>query len=273
MNGHTPAGSGDAHRPGPSGAALRDELARHERRRRRAELPTIIGLLLFGVLIAVAGRDELGVVVAGVWILGLGVLFLAARAARSAEQHARPRLSPTLVVDRAEPSTVIPAGARPDQLAAAIPGWTAVALAAVSAVLLADSSSAGLVTGAGAAGFAALSLRMVLRARRPGIRMTPATLAVRDARGSLSVAWADIVDVIAPATATGPVMLRLATTRHGSATSTASVVSLAPIRTDRLPGGGVGIARVVQHYRDPVSAGELGSDASLTTITRLLDHG
>lgn len=268
MSGPTGARPDDAHRSAPSGAALRDELARQERRRRRAELPTIIGLLLIGLLIAVAGRDEFGAVIAGVWVFGLGVLFLLARSARSATRA--PQRAPTVSVVRGTAVTAIPADARPDQLAAAIPGWTAVALAAVSAVLLAESASSGYFTGVGALGFAAMSVRMMLQARRPGLWMTPEMLSVRDARGSFTARWADVRDVVGPATATGPVMLRLAATDRGLGTPTASAVSLVPIRTDRLPADGPAVARVVAHYRDPGNAHELGTEASLATAARLL---
>lgn len=269
MSGSVGAGEGGAHRPVSSGAALRDELPRQERRRRRAELPTIIGLLAVGLLIALAGRDELGGAIAGVWIFGLGVLFLLARSARSATR--RPLPAPNVAVVRGTAGTAIPADARPDRLAVAIPAWTALALAAVSAVLLAESASSGYLTAAGAVGFVAVGLRMLLRARRPGLWMTTETLSVRDARGSFTTPWADVRDVVAPSNVTGAVMLRLAAVHPGFAATTASAVSLVPIRTDRLPGGGPAVARIVAHFRDPVSARELGTEASLATVARLLD--
>jgi hypothetical protein len=270
MSGPAPDGLGHPLRPAPTGGTLRDELALQERRRRRAEIPTVVGLVAFGALIAVAGHAHVGVVFLGVWILGLGAVFGVARRSRSPQRASRVLVVPTIAVVDATPATVIPADGRPEQLAAAVPAWTGIALAALSAAVMSEQRTSAYLTAAAAAGFIALAVRMAARARRPGLWMTPTSLVVRDARGALRVDWVDVVDVIAPVSASAPMMLRLVTARQGRDTARAAAGSLAPVRVDRFGAAGVELARVIQHYRDPTAARELGTDASLRTVAGLL---
>ncbi|MEN1974058.1 hypothetical protein [Cellulomonas olei] len=256
---------------GPSSQALRAELHRRERRRRRTEVPTISALLIVGSLIAVAARDDPGFMLLGVWIAGLGLVFLAARCARSSRRWIPWGAAPLIAETGGTPATVIPADVRADRIAAAIPGWTAATLAASATALSAAADPVGVVTAAGAIGFGVFTVRAVLRARRPGVWMTPQQLVVRDARGSLTVAWAEVVDVVAPSAASGPVVLRVAVSRdRGPAASGEALTTIKGIPTDRLPETGEAIARVLTHYRSAAAAAELGTEQSLGTVQRLL---
>lgn len=76
--------------PPPSGAGPRppgpdpDAWLRAARRR---ELPVVIGVAAFGIVLVVLGRASVPLVVLGLWIVGVGVILLAGRFARDRQER------------------------------------------------------------------------------------------------------------------------------------------------------------------------------------------
>jgi hypothetical protein len=171
-----------------------DELRRSQRAARRGEIPTVVGLIVFGVGGVAASRGQSVGLFIGSWIAGVGVLLLIGRVLRDREAKGvgpRGRLA-TRTLD-GEPATVLHVHPARHLLGAAFSLYATVPFVALLVPALRSSAVGGAVL------LAALVIPVGLtvggqlrRALRAGVWLTPSALVVRERDVTSRVAWTDI---------------------------------------------------------------------------------
>ena len=262
-------------------ADLRRRLDGHERDRRRLELPGAVAVVVVGFVlgIAAAKEDQLVASAAGGWVALVGALLLWARSVRDrTERGTGPRgPAPRLTADDVEIATVIPAPR--SRLAATLAFWLLVAVpllgAGVVAVLAGRVGVGVLLAIAGAWSLVPVLLVAAGRITAGGVWLTTAAVVVRDHGLESRIPW-EALATVAPSDG-GVVVLRAALPgsihrrRSGPWAIGARIAgpSIATIDTRWLALDAPSLARVLEHYRRPGAAAELGTAASLATLTSL----
>ena len=256
-----------------------EALWRANRRARRRELPTIVGLVAFGLLVAVAGRDEAGPVGHGVWIVGVGVLLLAGRVLRDREVRGagpRGRFS-TRALD-GEPATVLHQHPLRWLLGPALSTWTTAAFVAL--VLGATSGSAadarlgaGVLLAAVLVPVALVVGGQVRRTLRAGVWLTPGALVVRERDVTSRVPWAEVRRVVELDGRAAPVLVLprdeaavSVVARRRSDARFRAMYGGVLVPAGALPLDTPALAALLRACAEPGGAAALGTDAGLAVV-------
>lgn len=271
--------------PATSSAELRRRLDAHERSARRLEVPVAVAIGVLGLVTVAGGVTHPGLLAVGAWLVTLAVLVLWARSVRNrTERGTGPRgPSPRLTTLNGEPATAVTAPAT--RLVVTLAMWLLVAVPLLGgglALLVGDAPGAGaLLLGAGVVALMPVALVVVGRVSPGGVWLTPSAVVVRDHGLESRIPWPALVTVADDATTDatrGTVLLRADAAagtihRHRSGPWARSVRTVGPaialIDARWLALDAQAIARVLRHYHRSGTAGELGSPASLRTISDL----
>jgi hypothetical protein len=257
----------------------REALRHAERAAHRRELPTLVGLIAFGLLIAVAGRGEPAALGVGAWIAGVGGLLLVGRVLRDREARgAGPRGRFTTRTLDGEPATVLHQHPARWLVGPALSAWATVPFVAL---VLGGARSAGSDAGLGAGVLLTALLvpvglvvgGQVRRTLRAGVWLTPSALVVRERDVTSRVPWADVRRITDADRPAAPVRVvardRSAVTvvaRRRSEARFRAALGDVLVPTGSLPLDAPDLVALLRRCAQPGGAAALGTDAGLALV-------
>jgi hypothetical protein len=268
-----PSGSRDV-------ADLRASLDRHERARRRLEMPTIAGLALVGLLITAGARTHVGLFAAGFWILALAAVLLYGRWMRDRTERGTNPRGPAPHVARVRDEPAVAFRAPVSRMVPFIGVWLLLAVpvlaGAVGAFLTGRAIVGVVLTVVGLWCVSPVVGLATGRISAGGVWLTPSAVVVREPGAESAVRWVDLESV----TATDTQLLVRADAsagsihRHGgrpwlrpafTANSTSATVDTRWLAVDA-----PAVARVIEHYRDQGDLRDIGVSEGQATRERLI---